>query len=175
MANARYEEALENLKDAQKRESEMNELIRDQNKVRSKKNEELAELNGRVRTITHARMVLESALKNCEEIRNTFFPSMKSELELASAEYSKTFDADFVSVSLQSVYEDDLGQTKEEIDAVYIELQEKVRKIQAEETGLNESIRGIKRDISNLTGLIEEYVKKRNSYSDLVEEYRSLV
>lgn len=175
MASAQYEEALDDLREAQKKECEMSDLIDSSVKDRNRKKEALADLDRQVRNITYARTILEKALKECEEIRDRYFPNMQSEMELASTEYSKTFDADFVSVSLQSVYEEDLSQTKEEIEAVFIELQEQVKRLRSQEIELNGKVKSLKKDISNITDLIEEYVKKRNSYSSEVEEYTSLV
>lgn len=175
MASAQYEEALDGLREAQRRECEMNDLIDSSVKDRNKKNEQLADLNRQVRNVTYARTILEKALKECEEIRDYYFPNMQSGVESASTEYAKTFDADFVSVSLQSVYEEDLSQTKGDIEAVFIELQEQVKRLQSQETELNGLVRRLKNDISGITDLIGGYVKKRNSYSSQVEEYTSLV
>ena len=175
MASAQYEEAMMLLNNARREEQKMSEQISVNARRKNSKSEELVRLNGQVRNVSHALAVLENALKRCGEIKDSYFPNMKSELEAASSEYAKTFVTDIDNVNLQTIYEDDINQTQKEIADIYTDLQEKVNKLKTQEANLNEDISTLKRDISNLSTLIAEYTKRRNLYSSQVEEYTSMV
>lgn len=171
MDQLKFEEAEQNKKNAQKNEQKMQERIRELTKKRNADRQQANSLNKRLGDVSHGRMQIEAALRNCEEIRNRTLPAVRGSVTEASTECDKTFESSFGGIGLLGIYEEDLNQTQKELNEIFHELTERLLQVKQQEAVINADISRVKKEISSYENEITACKNKERMYARQVQEY----